>query len=327
LHRGQPVFLEAVRRQYLADFVRFAQSPSFLLYELWDHLIDNYLTVHKKFEERVEQVQTRLIGDVDERVFGEFAAVVPRYRVDTSCQRMQRVDDGSRDRPGLAVGYAPDSGEAGLSVNQGDQAGGSLANDGVTLPVADAPTCLDARWPLSKAATVKALALPGGSAAVASSSLAPAQVLPQRATLPAIMGNVLVDAFATDRHLPVAGDLVGTPVLAKAILHLQPCRLANAWQAAGGVPPMNTRPVRRARLVVALRARIAPQLATDGAVGSAHFTGDLPEWETCLLQPLNLVAFVLAQVCVAHVQFHLAVKPRRLPHLRHLNGEGAALQS
>ena len=71
LHRGQPVFLEAVRRQYLVDFVRFAQSPSFLLYELWDCLIDNYLNVHKKFEERVEHVQQRLIGDVDESVFGE----------------------------------------------------------------------------------------------------------------------------------------------------------------------------------------------------------------------------------------------------------------
>jgi len=71
LHRGQPVFLEAVRRGYHADFVRFAQSPSFLLYELWDHLIDNYLGVHKAFEERVEQVQRTLIGDVDERIFGE----------------------------------------------------------------------------------------------------------------------------------------------------------------------------------------------------------------------------------------------------------------
>jgi magnesium transporter len=71
LHRGQPVFLEAVRKSYIADFIRFAQSPSFLLYELYDHLIDNYLAVHKKFEERVEQVQTRLIGDVDEGVFAE----------------------------------------------------------------------------------------------------------------------------------------------------------------------------------------------------------------------------------------------------------------
>jgi magnesium transporter len=71
LHRGQPVFLEAVRRSYVADFVRFAQSPSFLLYELWDCLLDNYLSVHKKFEERVEQIQTRLIGQVDDTVFAE----------------------------------------------------------------------------------------------------------------------------------------------------------------------------------------------------------------------------------------------------------------
>lgn len=71
LHKGQPVFLEAVRKSYIADFVRFAQSPSFLLYELWDHLIDNYLAVHKKFEERVEHVQARLSGEVDDKVFAE----------------------------------------------------------------------------------------------------------------------------------------------------------------------------------------------------------------------------------------------------------------
>jgi magnesium transporter len=71
LHKGQPVFLEAVRRSYVADFTRFAQSPSFLLYELWDHLIDNYLSVHKNFEERVDEVQRRLVGEVDESVFNE----------------------------------------------------------------------------------------------------------------------------------------------------------------------------------------------------------------------------------------------------------------
>jgi magnesium transporter len=71
LHKGAPVFLEAVRRSYVNDFIRFAQSPSFLLYELWDHLIDNYLSVHKKFEDRVELVQKQLVGEVDEKVFGE----------------------------------------------------------------------------------------------------------------------------------------------------------------------------------------------------------------------------------------------------------------
>jgi hypothetical protein len=42
---------------------------------------------------------------------------------------------------------------------------------------------------------------------------------------------------------------------------------------------------------------------------------------------LNLIAFVLAQVCVAHVQFHLAVKLYRLPHLRRSTAWGGALQN
>lgn len=71
LHKGQPVFLEAVRKAYRADFIRFARSPSFLLYELWDHLIDNYLSVHKVFEDRVEHVQKQLTGTVEETVFAD----------------------------------------------------------------------------------------------------------------------------------------------------------------------------------------------------------------------------------------------------------------
>jgi magnesium transporter len=71
LHKGQPVFLEAVRKAYRADFLRFAKSPSFLLYELWDHLVENYLAVHRVFEDRVEDVQRRLTGVVEEKVITE----------------------------------------------------------------------------------------------------------------------------------------------------------------------------------------------------------------------------------------------------------------
>lgn len=71
LRRGQPAFMKAVRRHYRNDFVRFATTPSFLMYELWDHLIDDYLSVHKAFEDRVEQVQRALVGEVDEAVFQE----------------------------------------------------------------------------------------------------------------------------------------------------------------------------------------------------------------------------------------------------------------
>ena len=73
LHKGQPVFLEAVRRAYRADFLRFAKSPSFLIYEFWDHLIDNYLSVQKRFEQRVERLQKELIGEVDDAVFARIS--------------------------------------------------------------------------------------------------------------------------------------------------------------------------------------------------------------------------------------------------------------
>ena len=69
LRRGHPVFMKAVYRDYRSDFMRFAQSPSFLLYELWDHLIDNYLQVHEAFDTRVEKIQRALTGEVDESIF------------------------------------------------------------------------------------------------------------------------------------------------------------------------------------------------------------------------------------------------------------------
>lgn len=70
LHRGPALFLSAVRREYAKDFQRFAQSLSFLVYEVWDHLLDNYLSVQKMMEERVEEFQAKLRKeDVDDTVF------------------------------------------------------------------------------------------------------------------------------------------------------------------------------------------------------------------------------------------------------------------
>lgn len=63
LHRGPVVFLNAMRRDYHAAFQRFAQTPSFLIFEIWDHLIENYLTVQKEMEERVEELQRELRTD------------------------------------------------------------------------------------------------------------------------------------------------------------------------------------------------------------------------------------------------------------------------
>jgi magnesium transporter len=70
IHRGQALFLSGMRRDYRLDFLRFARSPSFLVYELWDHLIENYLDLQQRMEERVEGLQNELRGPrVDDRVF------------------------------------------------------------------------------------------------------------------------------------------------------------------------------------------------------------------------------------------------------------------
>jgi len=70
VHRGPVVFLTSVRRDYRSDFIRFARSPSFLVYEVWDHLLDNYLSIQKVMEERVERLQEELAsGRVDDSVF------------------------------------------------------------------------------------------------------------------------------------------------------------------------------------------------------------------------------------------------------------------
>jgi magnesium transporter len=72
IHKGHVTFLDAMRRHYGQDFQRFARSPSFLVYEIWDHLVENYLHVQRMFEGRVEALQTVLMRDVDDdRVFAQ----------------------------------------------------------------------------------------------------------------------------------------------------------------------------------------------------------------------------------------------------------------
>jgi magnesium transporter len=84
VHRGPVDFLTAMRRDTHADFVRFAKTPSFLVYEIWDHLVDNYLAMQKLMSERVEELQTALhSGQVDDRVFArisELGADLLRFR-------------------------------------------------------------------------------------------------------------------------------------------------------------------------------------------------------------------------------------------------------
>jgi magnesium transporter len=76
IHRGRVQFLDGVRQDYRADFVSFAKTPSFLLYEIWDHLIANYLDAQTIMGDRVERLQDELRREtVDDGVFARVSAL------------------------------------------------------------------------------------------------------------------------------------------------------------------------------------------------------------------------------------------------------------
>jgi magnesium transporter len=69
VRRGKVKFMEEVRKRSHQDFIRFAKSPSFLLYEICDCLIESYKVATKVFEDEVEKVQALLMGKVDDSIF------------------------------------------------------------------------------------------------------------------------------------------------------------------------------------------------------------------------------------------------------------------
>lgn len=75
VHAGDRPVVDAMRRECRGDFLRFAKTPSFLVYELWDHLTEHYVKVQKRLEVRVEHLQAALFRDVDDAVFLRVAEV------------------------------------------------------------------------------------------------------------------------------------------------------------------------------------------------------------------------------------------------------------
>ncbi len=75
VHRGPVGFLDHVLREYSADFTSHARTPSFLVYELWDHLLDNCQGVSQKLEQQVERLQRELMRQVDDVVFQRLSAL------------------------------------------------------------------------------------------------------------------------------------------------------------------------------------------------------------------------------------------------------------
>lgn len=68
LHRGEVEFLRQVRRAYPQDFAQFAQTISFLLYEFWDHLTEQYRRTLRALEDEVQRVRVAVFSQADDQV-------------------------------------------------------------------------------------------------------------------------------------------------------------------------------------------------------------------------------------------------------------------
>lgn len=75
LHRGPVECLSHLRRSYRQYFGAFARSLGFLLFELWDHLIESYRTVFATTENEVEALQSAMICRVDDALFNRVATL------------------------------------------------------------------------------------------------------------------------------------------------------------------------------------------------------------------------------------------------------------
>ena len=64
-------FMHSLRRECLVDFERFARSPSFLVYELFDHHVRACEWVQNKFQRRGEDLHKRLLLGINDRIFAE----------------------------------------------------------------------------------------------------------------------------------------------------------------------------------------------------------------------------------------------------------------
>lgn len=75
VRRGTVDFIEQVKKRYHQDFVKFAKSPSFLVYELFDTLIQSYRKSIGQLEVAIERVRSRIFGDVDDTIFNQVSDI------------------------------------------------------------------------------------------------------------------------------------------------------------------------------------------------------------------------------------------------------------
>lgn len=75
VHQQPHFIIDTLKGEYEFDFAQFAQTPSFLIYEFWDAVIEHYADIQKKLERMVEQLQNELIHSTGDTMFGRVSAI------------------------------------------------------------------------------------------------------------------------------------------------------------------------------------------------------------------------------------------------------------
>lgn len=78
VHRGPCGVLDAVRRDYLQDFLQHASTPSFFIYEFWSRQVEQFLMVEGWLDKDVDATRLALDIGADERVLKQLADVSGR---------------------------------------------------------------------------------------------------------------------------------------------------------------------------------------------------------------------------------------------------------
>ena len=78
IHRGPNAVLSAVRRDYVHDFEQHATTPSFLIYEICNQQVEQFLAVEGWLEEEVEATRLALRQAAGEAAFHRLAEVSGR---------------------------------------------------------------------------------------------------------------------------------------------------------------------------------------------------------------------------------------------------------
>ena len=78
IHRGPNAVLAAVRRDYVHDFEQHATTPSFLIYEICNEQVEQFLAGEGRLEEEVEATRLALRQAADEAAFDRLAEVSGR---------------------------------------------------------------------------------------------------------------------------------------------------------------------------------------------------------------------------------------------------------